>query len=457
MNPDDPRLTAYALNELTAQQRVELETELETNLPLYGEIDEICSIGTVLERSFSEQPVPVPQMPARPAPPQERVIGMPARSQTMTGAIALLATAACVALMVYIMMNFSTPVPGQPKASRITEADPLAPIPAPAWGESVLTVEMSPDEPQPVTASTETPPKADQEKDTPALIEPAEMLLAIRKSAMDDDLPAEDRLPSLVENDYLPADSAAESDVPVLSGRASYPWVRRYLADVENGKLPPREAVRIEELVNAFPYDEPRDALAGRVASGMRLVACPWDSESWLLGVLLKNTSTMDDVEVKARLHVRGSAVDEYRLIGFAQPKTSSKIDIPRVLPAGESQFVIYQLKRKAGDLNSRQEIASLRVRSRIPGRSWDNATLACNVSDRSWLTESEDFRFAALMTAFGSALRNGDAAYRSKNLADVSKMADVLVGKSRRMTKPQREAVGLIKRASKIAASGKK
>jgi Ca-activated chloride channel family protein len=54
---------------------------------------------------------------------------------------------------------------------------------------------------------------------------------------------------------------------------ASYSNVRRFLS---SGQLPPRDAVRVEELVNyfRFPYDEPRDNRPLRVTT--EVGDCPW-------------------------------------------------------------------------------------------------------------------------------------------------------------------------------------
>lgn len=55
---------------------------------------------------------------------------------------------------------------------------------------------------------------------------------------------------------------------------ASYANVRRF---IEQGQLPPRDAVRIEELLNAFAYSDPPPAAADQpFAVGVELADCPW-------------------------------------------------------------------------------------------------------------------------------------------------------------------------------------
>jgi Ca-activated chloride channel family protein len=68
--------------------------------------------------------------------------------------------------------------------------------------------------------------------------------------------------------------------------RASYANVRRFLT---RGTLPPRDAVRIEELVNYFPYDDPAPA-AGEAPLRIttELAAAPWNPNHDLLRIALR-------------------------------------------------------------------------------------------------------------------------------------------------------------------------
>ena len=71
--------------------------------------------------------------------------------------------------------------------------------------------------------------------------------------------------------------AAAESPLSTFSidvDTASYANVRRFLHD---GRLPPPDAVRIEELINYFPYDYPQpDGRRARSPSTIEVAACPW-------------------------------------------------------------------------------------------------------------------------------------------------------------------------------------
>lgn len=65
----------------------------------------------------------------------------------------------------------------------------------------------------------------------------------------------------------------------------SYSNVRRFLAQ---GQLPPRDAVRVEELLNYFHYDYPAPTDVHPFAVTTELAAAPWNPERWLLRVGVK-------------------------------------------------------------------------------------------------------------------------------------------------------------------------
>jgi Ca-activated chloride channel family protein len=65
---------------------------------------------------------------------------------------------------------------------------------------------------------------------------------------------------------------------------ASYSQVRRYLA---SGQRPPKDAVRIEELINYFSYDYAPPA-EGAFATHVELAACPWNGRHLLARIALK-------------------------------------------------------------------------------------------------------------------------------------------------------------------------
>jgi Ca-activated chloride channel homolog len=90
--------------------------------------------------------------------------------------------------------------------------------------------------------------------------------------------------------DDRPWQRVAEAPVSTFSASVdtgSYANVRRFL---NRGALPPRDAVRVEELVNYFGYDYAAPAANATTpfAVDARLVASPWNRERGLLRIAIK-------------------------------------------------------------------------------------------------------------------------------------------------------------------------
>jgi len=75
------------------------------------------------------------------------------------------------------------------------------------------------------------------------------------------------------ENRFLAVAEQPLSTFSIDVDTASYANVRRFLSA---GRLPPREAVRIEELMNYFPYDYPQPDGETPFAVALEAGECPW-------------------------------------------------------------------------------------------------------------------------------------------------------------------------------------
>ncbi|RAK69730.1 vWA domain-containing protein [Hymenobacter edaphi] len=76
------------------------------------------------------------------------------------------------------------------------------------------------------------------------------------------------------ENPFLEARRNPLSTFAIDVDRASYANVRRFL--LQNRQLPPPDAVRLEELVNYFPYQYPQPR-SGPASLNAEVAACPWN------------------------------------------------------------------------------------------------------------------------------------------------------------------------------------
>ncbi|MHB1562367.1 MAG: vWA domain-containing protein [Isosphaeraceae bacterium] len=82
---------------------------------------------------------------------------------------------------------------------------------------------------------------------------------------------------AIVENPFHQSTAEPLSTFSIDVDTASYANVRRYLAQ---NMLPPRDAVRIEELLNYFPYDDapPDPSSQDPFAVHVEVAGCPWNA-----------------------------------------------------------------------------------------------------------------------------------------------------------------------------------
>jgi Ca-activated chloride channel homolog len=93
---------------------------------------------------------------------------------------------------------------------------------------------------------------------------------------------------AIVENRFEQALAAPQSTFSIDVDTASYANVRRILGE---GAIPPKGAVRLEELVNYFPYDYPDPIDEHPFSVNTEIAPCPWQSGHQLLRVALKGKS----------------------------------------------------------------------------------------------------------------------------------------------------------------------
>jgi Ca-activated chloride channel family protein len=88
------------------------------------------------------------------------------------------------------------------------------------------------------------------------------------------------------ENRFLGAASNPLSTFSIDVDAASYSNVRRFLSQ---GTLPPKDAVRLEELVNYFPYRYPDRSGSRPFAVSTEVARCPWASDHRLVRIGLQS------------------------------------------------------------------------------------------------------------------------------------------------------------------------
>lgn len=94
-----------------------------------------------------------------------------------------------------------------------------------------------------------------------------------KKEAYDGEFSGGDRYAEITENPFLDTSRAPLSTFSIDVDTASYANVRRILND---GQLPPKDAVRIEEFINYFDYEYPQPAGNIPFSVNTEVASAPW-------------------------------------------------------------------------------------------------------------------------------------------------------------------------------------
>ncbi|WP_211295252.1 vWA domain-containing protein [Neolewinella xylanilytica] len=90
---------------------------------------------------------------------------------------------------------------------------------------------------------------------------------------------------AIEENGWINASEQSVSTLSTDVDRASYANVRRF---IKEGSLPPADAVRSEEMINYFNYDDPAPTGQDPIALTTEIGRCPWNADNRLLRVGLR-------------------------------------------------------------------------------------------------------------------------------------------------------------------------
>lgn len=228
------------------------------------------------------------------------------------------------------------------------------------------------------------------------------------------------------ERPFVSVISRPRSTVPLLVNSASYLDVRR---SINAGLLPPRESVRIEGMINHFSYEYPQPATGEPFSLNLDVVICPWEPTHRLVRIGLKGNQ---DVAVRAdnRIEVEFNPrrVASYRLIGYdrqaAETQNSNEENVSSYsMAAGHTLTTLYEvvpLKRArtppgtqmpsaAGKASEPLLTARLQLHTR--GNHAPVGFIQRAVSDTGFdfAQAPTDLKFAAAVAEFGMILRDSE------------------------------------------------
>jgi len=153
---------------------------------------------------------------------------------------------------------------------------------------------------------------------------------------------AGDTYAAIKENKFFDAKKDALSTFALDVDNASYSNVRRFLNE---GQLPPRDAVRIEEMLNYFHYDYPAPAADSPdpVRISTELAVCPWNPAHQLarIGVQAKRieTASLPPANLVFLVDVSGSMMSEDKL---PLVQAGLKLLVKQLRPQDHVALVVY-------------------------------------------------------------------------------------------------------------------
>ena len=369
LHPEDPRLTAYVLGELGPEETAAVEQAITADPALQAEV-----AGIRGARQFLTDRLAVCGDKLLPAQ-RENILRSARTSSRPAGIISFaslqawlipMAAAAVLALATFILMR----MPEDPK--------------------SIATAAAA----KPAAVSTTSPaPKVEK------VVEPAK---------------PESGLPIITQRDSVSPKDFPTLELPVSPEKSNLEAISKSIRT--DGKLPARESVRLDEVLNNFPLRLGGTASIARSAannwhpdnreSGMsthvatlstELIACPWKPSATLLFVSVR-ASTLKDSDVRISFHADPATILRYRLLGFPPIDGKPAGNLPTRLPAGAVVNLAIEIEAavSGGALGSLEWSADGTNAPPIP--------LNLNKDTEP----SDDARFGALVCTFSQWLSGG-------------------------------------------------
>ncbi len=168
---------------------------------------------------------------------------------------------------------------------------------------------------------------------------------------------------SLSDNPLKVSTEEAVSTLSLDVDTGSYSNVRRFL---NQGQLPPKDAVRMEELVNYFPYAYPAPVSGHPFSVGTEIMYAPWNPEHLILRVGVKAVETqvaaMPPANLVFLVDVSGSMSDADKL---PLVQASLKMLTEQLRPEDRVAMVVYA-GRTAVELESTPGNQKEKIRAAI-------------------------------------------------------------------------------------------
>lgn len=317
INLDDPNLTAFALGEPSANEHAAMAQAVASSPEAQSYVAETQQLARLLKSEYAaEQNLPPERSPNVVRMETQRRLWSSTQWGSLAAALAIFAVLGAFAISTIQRERgtIAQKMPSERKvnlpladSSTIVEAIPEPPVEGPAATsaqQDLLAQQPAAPPPNPFPelrdekqSSADTRPRA-MKHSYAAAGKYAESAPAYAKPMPTTGTLGETELPSryrqdfdtatydhVSENPFLPAATNPLSTFSIDVDTASYSNVRRF---INSGSLPPKDAVRVEEMINYFSYDYREPEADKPFSIDLDATACPWDPTHRLLRIGLK-------------------------------------------------------------------------------------------------------------------------------------------------------------------------
>jgi Ca-activated chloride channel homolog len=346
VNLDDPNLTAFALGELSADDHAKMAEAVADSPEAQSYVAETQQFARLLRAEYeTDRQQPAARSPFIVRMEEERRASWRYQWGSLAATLAIFAVIAAVAFTaVQRSGTLSKRVTNNPTAASPSQNLPETTLESEPGPSADVYIAQEPVKPQATTAPRGPTELGEEKPRLPRDVAVAGKTggLALNPSAPPPPMPmtrshnfaaggremTEAEPPSryrqdfntatydkVEENPFLPAASNPLSTFSIDVDTASYSNVRRF---INSGSLPPKDAVRVEEMINYFTYDYREPEGDKPFSIDVDTTACPWDTSHRLLRIGLKGREVANEKRPPSNLvfllDVSGSMTPAERL-----------------------------------------------------------------------------------------------------------------------------------------------
>ncbi len=320
LHPEDPRLTAYVLGELGADETAAIAEVIAADPALQAEIARIQETQQILSKRLILPPGKLTttqreniRRTARTTSRPAGILPFETLKNTFQTWLIPIAAAAVLTIATYILFQ----MPGEPPAattSAPTEISPPAPIPPPV---------------------------------IPPAPKPPNLGLAA--------------FPAVGSVDPVSPATVPSLGLPIVSLKSNLTELAAFIGT--DGKLPPRGAISLGEMLNNFPLrlngvaaiakgtakawhpDTRASGITNHAATlTAELIACPWKPSASLLLISIR-ANAQNDTNIQLTLRANPETVRTYQLLGFPSSTGENIAAFPDKLPKGAVSNIAVEIE----------------------------------------------------------------------------------------------------------------